>query len=66
MFSKINIDNAIFRETASMPLTLTLTDLIPSAFFLTNSVYHLKEVILLILFFIKSNQFPFKKNNGHI
>ena len=33
------------------------------AFFLTNSVYHLNDVILLMLFFITSNHFPFKKKH---
>ena len=62
MLTEINIDNAIFTETANMPLTSNADRPYPT-FFLKNSVYHLNDVILLMLFFITSNHFPFKKKH---
>ena len=60
-----NIDNAIFTETANMPLTSNADRPYPACF-LTNSVHRLNDVILLMFFFIALNHFPFKKKHRRI
>ena len=65
-FSKTNIDYAMLTEPANMPLmNINVDRPYPFRIFLTNSVYHLM-MLLMMLFFITSNHFPFKKKHRRV